>query len=129
MLWLLTLFPAYVNTFRIVTEARVTWSTVINATATAVAGILLLAPGTRRLVGPGFLLGCGALALNVEQRREEWLVSDVDSATVTWTSVVAAAIPAVAAMTVPRRFAVAVLAGWLTSGLGILAFMFGARAR
>jgi hypothetical protein len=195
VLSLLSLFPYYVGSFRLVDEARFTWNTVIYTVAIATAGILLLAPGTRRHVGPGFLLGCGALrfnaiivgitlntsryhgdpgagmwfdvasgavvvlatvimvvsmvgsgslhltrrpapyswlavvagvvgavALYVEQRRMEWFIPEVDTASVTWTSVAAALVPVVAAMTLPHRFAIALLAGWLASGLGILAF-------
>jgi hypothetical protein len=37
-------------------------------------------------------------------------------------SVAAVVVPAAAAMTLPHRFAIALLAGWLASGSGILAF-------
>ncbi|MEV7040935.1 caspase family protein [Amycolatopsis sp. NPDC051061] len=195
VLSLLSMFPYYVGSFHTVDEARFTWNTVIGAAAAVIAGVLLLAPGTRRLAGPGFLLGSGALALNaiivgitlnaslhygvpgagmwldvtsgavrvlaivivvvcmvgsgslrltrrpapyswlaalagvvgavalyVEQRGMEWFVPEVDTVTVTWTSVVAVVIPMLAAMILPHRFAIALLAGWLAAGLGILAF-------
>lgn len=167
----------------------------IRTVASSVAGILLLAPGTRQPVGPGFLLGSGAtalfsvivgitldtshyygapgaglwldvaggavlvlatvivvvslvgsgsvrlvrrpapyswlaalagstgaVALYIEQQRGEWFEATPHLAGVTWISVAAAIVPLVAATTLPHRFAIALLAGWLVSGLDILAF-------
>jgi hypothetical protein len=195
VLWLVSLFPYYVEGFRLVDEASFTWSTVIHTVAVAVAGILLLAPGTRRPVGPGFLIGSGATALfsvivgitldtshyygdpgaglwfdvaggavvvlaivivvvsvvgaglvrltrrpapyswlaalagivgavglYTGQQNAEWFEATPHLAGVTWMSVAAVVVPAAAAMTLPHRFAIALLAGWLASGLGILAF-------
>jgi hypothetical protein len=190
-----SLFPYYVTGHRTLDEARFTWNAVIGIAAAAVAATLLLAPGTRRLAGSGFLLGSGALAVNavivgltletsgyygesgpalwldvaagtvrlcaivivvvsvvgsgslhlarrpepyswlaaitgivgavalyVEQRGAEWFEPEVDAATVTWTSIAAVLVPLAVAMIQPHRFAIALLAGWLASGLGILAF-------
>jgi hypothetical protein len=168
---------------------------VIRAAAAATAGILLLAPSTRRLTGPGFILGAtagalnsvligigleasryygapggglwldvaggaalelatataivavvrsgtvrlghrpgplswlvalagvvGSIALYLGQQNVEGFIAEVNMGAVVWTSIVALGVPAVAAMTLPRRFAIAVLAGWLGTGLSILAF-------
>jgi hypothetical protein len=195
VLSLVSLFPYYFSGFRLVDEASNTWGTVIHTVVVATAGILLLAPGTRRPVGPGFLLGSGATALfsvivgitlntsryygdpgaglwfdvaggavlvlatvivvasavgsglvrlarrpapyswlaalagivgaaalYFEQQNAEWFEATPHLAGVTWTSVAALIIPVAAAMTLPHRFAIALLSGWLASGLGTLAF-------
>jgi hypothetical protein len=195
VLSIVSLFPYYVSSHRTLDEARFTWNAVIGIAAAAVAATLLLAPGTRRLVGSGFLLGSGVLAVNavivgltletsgfygesgpalwldvaagtvrlcaivivvvsvvgsgslhlarrpapyfwltalagivgavalyVEQRGAEWFEPEVDAASVTWTSIAAVVVPLAAAMILPHRFAIALLAGWLACGLGILAF-------
>jgi Caspase domain len=188
------LFPYYVATHRTLDEARFTWNAVIGIAVAAVAATLLLVPGTRRLVGSGFLLGSGVLSVNaiivgltletsryygdpgpalwldvaagtvrlcaifivvvavgagslhlarrpepyswlaasaglvgavalyVEQRGSEWFEPEVDAATVAWTSIAAILVPLAVAMILPHRFAGALLAGWLASGLGIYAF-------
>jgi hypothetical protein len=191
----ISLFPTYVTGFRLVEETSNTWSTVIHTVAMAVAGLLLLAPGTRRPVGPGFLLGSGAtalfsvivgitldtshyfgdpgaglwfdvaggavavlatvivvvsvvgsgmvrlarrpapyswlaalagvvgaVALYLGQQKAEWFEATPHLAGVTWTSVAAVVVPLAAAMTLPHRFAIALIAGWLVTGLDILAF-------
>jgi hypothetical protein len=195
MLSLISLFPDYVEGFRLLDAAFNTWSTVIHTATAAIAGLLLLAPSTRRLIGPGFILGgtatalstvlggialetsryygapgsglwldlaggavlelataiaivtvvrsgpvrldhrpgplswlvaltgaIGSVALYLGQQNAEWFVAEVHTGAVVWTSIVALGVPAVAAMTLPHRFAIAVLAGWLGNGLAVLAF-------
>jgi hypothetical protein len=195
VLWLISLFPVYVGGFRLLDAASNTWSTVIHTATAAIAGVLLLAPSTRRLIGPGFILGgaatalspvlggialetsryygapggglwldlaggavlelaaaiamvaavrsgsvrldrhpgplswlvaltaaIGSVALYLDQQNAEWFVAEVHTGAVVWTSIVALGVPAVAAMTLPHRFASAVLAGWLGTGLAVLAF-------
>jgi hypothetical protein len=64
----------------------------------------------------------GAVALYTEQQGAEWFEATPHLAGVTWTSAAALIIPVAAAVTLPHRFAIALLAGWITSGLGTLAF-------
>jgi hypothetical protein len=63
----------------------------------------------------------GAVALYIEQQNADWFNATPHLAGVTWTSVAALVIPVAAAMTLPHRFAIALLTGWLTSALSILA--------
>jgi hypothetical protein len=197
------LFPVYRGTFRLTYLPAITWSTFIIAALALSAGICIFAPRTRRLIGPGLLLGAvatsptavwfgiilpeqsygtpgpglwlvllggGILVLGaclaglalarmgevrIMPRPLEgalpWLVvllgvagavafiSQVpgqafvpgrgqafvpkeDLVPTLWTTAMALAVPACAAVAVPRQFGVALLAGWIGCGAASVAF-------
>ena len=54
------LFPVYRGTFRLTDVPTITWSTFIIAALALSAGICIFVPRTKRLIGPGLLLGAVA---------------------------------------------------------------------
>jgi TIR domain len=74
------------------------------------------------------ILGCaGALALIFHDRYlwHPWTAVDRwHAAPSIWMTVMAAAVPAYAVMSVPRRFAVALLAGWIAGSAAFLGFQY-----
>jgi uncharacterized caspase-like protein len=54
------LFPVYRGTFRLTDLPANTWSTLIVAALALSAGICIFVPRTKRLIGPGLLLGAAA---------------------------------------------------------------------
>ncbi|MGN6678882.1 MAG: caspase family protein [Streptosporangiaceae bacterium] len=198
ILLLISVFLPFLGSTPLSTYAANTSENVISAVAAAVAGIFLVVPASRQLIGPGFLFGAIATApsggiysvlvgrhfasygmgtglwLNVlacailtiagaivwpalvrqrvvhAGRRTPagiipWLIvlvgcagavllvaqafhQDVLAGTTEkiistdyfalfWTAIMALLLPAVAVITLPRKFGVALLAGWLTTGI------------
>jgi hypothetical protein len=62
LLTVAALFPLYVGEFRLLDQPAYVWSSLIHAAGYLTAGICLLIPHTRTLLGPGLLLGAVATA-------------------------------------------------------------------
>ena len=202
VLVVVALFPPYVQDFRLSSNSANTWNAVIEAAIAACSGIFILVPHTRRLIGPGLLLGAvatapsgsvydiilghhygaagsglwldftgdavltiagciawlalaragdvhagrrlptgtfpwfvalvgaaGALVLIVQVLNEQLIagraqgfVASQDAFALIWAAGMALVVPAAAAVVLPRQFGVALLAGWIGSGLTIVVF-------
>jgi hypothetical protein len=205
----LAMFPDYVGGARLTSVPANVLSVVLESSVGFAGGVFVLVPATRRLIGPGFLLGAAATAptapiydvillkngnygipgpgifldltgglvmiaaavvaavtlvrrrrvrltrpgldplpylamligvasavtLLVQVRgdqviagRNQTFVSGEDLPPLIWTAIVALLIPVVAAIVTPRRFSVALLAGWIGCGTNVVAFTVGFRS-
>jgi outer membrane biosynthesis protein TonB len=110
--------------------------------AAAIVAVVVLVRGHEvRFVRPGrdplpylvMLVGvAGAIALLVQVRgdqviagRDQTYVADEDLPPMIWIALVAVLIPVVAATVAPRRFGVALLAGWICCAANVVAFTVG----
>jgi hypothetical protein len=206
VLTIVALFPTFTGQVRLISLSANTSETIIRASVALVAGICIFVPRTRRLIGPGLLLGgvatapswamydlivahayppaatgmwlhllgmavwllaCCLVLLSLAQAREvrlkrqlpqgviAWLVALVgvagavalflqvegghailgrggqgfvpsqDLAPLIWAAAMALAIPAAAALALPRQFGIALLAGWICDGAAMVAFYTG----
>jgi hypothetical protein len=74
VLALLAPFPEFVGSFRLISVPANVWAVVISNAVAFCAAVCIFVPRTRRLIGPGLLLGAVATAPNAFVYDTTWLV-------------------------------------------------------